>query len=105
MIDYLYRFPDEATAQNVLADYYDSEYGWKVSGDGFALDPVGILAHGETILEGWHINLRVLDDRPSPAPAYSIQPVNQLRVWMSVPEGFVAPEDFVAPGGVTIDEV
>ena len=49
MIDYLYRFPNQATAKTVLADYYDSEYGWKVSGDGFALDPVGILAHGETI--------------------------------------------------------
>ena len=104
MIDYLYRFQSQAIAKTVLADYYDSEYGWKVSGDGFALDPVGILAHGETVLEGWHINLRVLDNRPSPAPAYSIQPVNQLRVWMSVPEGFVAPENFIAPEGVTIDE-
>lgn len=83
MIDYLYRFPDEVIAKTVLADYYDSENGWRVAGDGFALDPVGILAHGETVLEGWHINLRVLDSRPNPAPSYFIQPINQLRVWMS----------------------
>jgi len=25
MTDYLYKFPDEPTAQTVLADYYDSE--------------------------------------------------------------------------------
>ena len=86
MTDYLYRFPDEVTAQDALADYYDSESGWKTGGNGFALDPIGILAHGETVLEGWHINLRVLDSRPNPAPGYSIQPVNQLRVWMSAPE-------------------
>jgi hypothetical protein len=83
MTDYLYKFPNQATAKTVLADYYDSENGWKTGGNGFALDPVGILAHGETVLEGWHINLRVLDNRTKPAPAYSIQPANQLRVWMS----------------------
>ena len=32
MQDYLYKFPDEPTAQTVLADYYDAENGWKLTG-------------------------------------------------------------------------
>jgi hypothetical protein len=93
MKDYLYKFPDEAAAQTVLADYYDSETGWKTGGEGYALDPVGILAsetgemdeEGSAIsapLDGWHVNLRVLDDRPDPAPGYSVTPTQQRRVWL-----------------------
>ena len=36
MTDYLYKFPSEATAQTVLAEYYDGEEGWKLTGEGFA---------------------------------------------------------------------
>jgi hypothetical protein len=82
MTDYLYKFPDEATAQTVLADYYDSETGWLTGGEGYALDPVGILSDEEAVLEGWHLNLRVLDDRPDPAPDYSVTPTQQRRVWL-----------------------
>jgi hypothetical protein len=93
MTDYLYKFPNEATAQTALADYYDSETGWKTSGTGYALDPVGVLM-GETDeldeegnpisapLDGWHINLRVMDDRPDPAPEYAVTPTHQRRVWL-----------------------
>lgn len=80
MTDFLYKFPDEATAQNALADYYDN--GWKLTGDGFALDPVGVLADGETVLDGWHLNLRVTDDRPDPASEYAVTPTHQRRVWL-----------------------
>ena len=45
MTDYLYKFPNEATAQTALADYYDN--GWQTGGPGYALDPVGVLM-GET---------------------------------------------------------
>jgi hypothetical protein len=91
MTDYLYKFPDEATAQTALADYYDN--GWQTGGPGYALDPVGILA-SETDeldeegypmsapLDGWHVNLRVLDDRPDPAPEYTVTPTTQRRVWL-----------------------
>jgi hypothetical protein len=63
MTDYLYKFPDEQTAQTALADYYDSETGWKTSGEGYALDLVGALADVDnsdpenpvsTLLDGWH---------------------------------------------------
>jgi hypothetical protein len=91
MKDFLYKFPDEATAQTALADYYDSETGWKTSGTGFALDPVGVLADVDmtdpenpvsTLLDGWHLNLRVTDDRPDPAADYSVTPTQQRRVWL-----------------------
>jgi hypothetical protein len=93
MTDYLYKFPSEATAQTSLADYYDSETGWKTSGEGYALDAVGVLT-AETgavdeegnpisaVLDGWHVNLRVLDDRPDPAPDYAVTPTQQRRVWL-----------------------
>jgi hypothetical protein len=91
MKDFLYKFPDEATAQTALADYYDSETGWKTSGEGYALDPVGVLADTDmtdpenpvsTLLDGWHLNLRVTDDRPDPAAEYAITPTQQRRVWL-----------------------
>ncbi len=91
MTDYLYKFPSEATAQTALADYYDAETGWKTGGTGYALDPVGVLAETDmtdpenpvsTLLDGWHLNLRVTDDRPNPAAAYSVTPTQQRRVWL-----------------------
>jgi hypothetical protein len=93
MTDYLYRFPDEATAQTALTEYYDAERGWLTGGEGYALDPVGVLTaetddldeEGNPIfapLEGWHINLRVMDDRPDPAPEYAVTPTQQRRVWL-----------------------
>jgi hypothetical protein len=91
MTDYLYKFPDEATAQTVLADYYDAENGWKTSGEGYALDTVSVLADVDnsdhenpvsTLLDGWHVNLRVTDDRPNPAATYSVTPTQQRRVWL-----------------------
>jgi hypothetical protein len=82
MTDYLYKFPDEAAAQTALAEYYDSETGWKTSGEGYALDAVGILTNEETVLDGWHVNLRVTDARPNPAKAYKITPSQQRRVWL-----------------------
>jgi hypothetical protein len=91
MTDYLYKFPDESTAQTVLADYYDSETGWQTSGTGYALDPVGVLVDTDnsdpenpvsTLLDGWHVNLRVTDERPDPAADYSVTPTQQRRVWL-----------------------
>jgi hypothetical protein len=91
MTDYLYKFPDEAAAQTLLADYYDAETGWKTSGEGYALDPAGVLVDTDnsdpenpvsTVLDGWHLNLRVTDDRPDPAAAYAVTPTQQRRVWL-----------------------
>ncbi len=91
MTDYLYKFPDKATAQTALADYYDAETGWKTSGEGYALDPVGVLADVDstdpenpvsTLLDGWHLNLRVTDNRRNPAGSYTVTPTQQRRVWL-----------------------
>lgn len=91
MTDYLYKFPDEQTAQAVLADYYDAENGWRLVGDGFCLDPVGILTDTDntdpenpvsTTLDGWRLNLRVWDGRPDPASDYAVTPTQQRRVWL-----------------------
>jgi hypothetical protein len=91
MQDYLYKFPDEATAQTALAEYFSAETGWQTGGEGHALDVVGILTDTDntdpenpvsTLLDGWHLNLRVLDDRPDPAPDYSVTPTQQRRVWL-----------------------
>ena len=91
MTDYLYKFPDESTAQTTLAEYYNAELGWKTSGTGFALDPVGVLTDTDnsdpenpvsTPIDGWHVNLRVTDDRPDPAGDYAITPTQQRRVWL-----------------------
>lgn len=88
MTDYLYKFPDELTAQTALADYYDSEHGWLLVGTGFALDPVGVLVDTDpenpvsTPIDGWHVNLRATDDRPDPASEYAITPTQQRRVWL-----------------------
>jgi len=82
MTDHLYKFPDEQTAQTALADYYAAETGWQTGGEGYALDVVGILTDEETVLDGWHLNLRVLDDRPDPAPDYTVTPTTQRRVWL-----------------------
>jgi hypothetical protein len=89
MQDYLYKFPDESTAQTVLADYYDAETGWQTSGTGFALDPVGVLVDTDmtdpenpvsTPIDGWHVNLR--DERSDPAADYAVTPTQQRRVWL-----------------------
>jgi hypothetical protein len=91
MTDYLYKFPDEETAQSALADYYHAERGWLTGGEGYALDPVGVLVDTDnsdlenpvsTPIDGWHINLRVMDDRPDPAAAYAVTPTQQRRVWL-----------------------
>ena len=91
MTDYLYKFPSEATAKTALSDYYDSETGWKLTGTGFALDPVGVLVDTDnsdpenpvsTPIDGWHVNLRAMDDRPDPASEYAVTPTQQRRVWL-----------------------
>jgi hypothetical protein len=88
MTDYYYKFADEAQAQGALADYYFD--GWKTDGPGYSLDPCGAFVEVDdtdpenpisTLLEGWHLNLRVTDGRPAPAQEYLIEPEHPRRVW------------------------
>ena len=83
MTEYYYRFDDEAAAKSALADYTEAG-SWMLAGDGFCLDPVGLLTDGAEpaeLLEGWHLNLRVTDGRPAPAQEYLIEPEHPRRVW------------------------
>ncbi|EIQ01039.1 hypothetical protein OpiT1DRAFT_05603 [Opitutaceae bacterium TAV1] len=102
-MDLYYRFPDEATARNLLAAYLyadeDDTPHWQTAGDDFALDPVGPLSAStgetETVegieqpvyapLPGWHLNLRTWGEHtPPPAAAdYLVTPTPPLRVWAS----------------------
>ena len=101
MTDHLYKFTSEEEAIALLPDYratYADMEGnetssWKTAGEGFCLDPVGILhditpsedpeTENPTIttLDGWHLNLRTWDDREIPAPANLVTPANPRRVW------------------------
>jgi hypothetical protein len=85
------RFPDEATARLVLADFYDADYGWKTASLVHALDPIGTLytdaafdANGNitapaTPLAGWHVNF--IGELPEAAQAYAIEPMSPRVVF------------------------
>lgn len=99
MIDSLYKFTSEDEAIASLSDYRatstdtdgNETSSWKTAGEGFCLDPVGILHDitptddpenpTVTTLDGWHLNLRTWDDREIPAPAKLVIPANPRRVW------------------------
>jgi len=87
------RFPDEAAAQSVLADFYDADYGWKTASLVHALDPIGTLydpgtfnAQGNELtppvaLAGWHVNF--IGELPEAAQAYVLVPVSPRVVFAS----------------------
>lgn len=72
------KFPDEATAKEVLADYV-TEDGWITAGIGWALDPLGTIYRDEVELEGWHVNYA--GELPEVAQPYVIEPNNPVRVF------------------------
>lgn len=72
------KFPDEATAKEVLSDYV-TENGWITAGIGWALDPLGTIYRDEVELDGWHVNF--VGDLPEVAQPYVIEPNNPVRVF------------------------
>lgn len=86
------RFPDEATAQNVLSDFYSADFGWNKASLVHALDPVGILytpgtydADGNQITApvaqaGWCVNF-IGQLPPAAAEQYVIVPATPRQVF------------------------
>lgn len=95
--DINYRFADEAEARAVLAAYLiaDPETGvlvWSQAGEGYALDPVGVLweptgevdGEGQPVLaplDGWHVNLRTWGGHAAPT-SHRVTPEAPRRVWL-----------------------
>lgn len=87
------RFPDEATARSVLADFYDAENGWHPASLVHALDPIGTLFDSGTYdidgneitppiaLDGWHVNF--IGELPEAALPYVLTPTNPRVVFAS----------------------
>jgi hypothetical protein len=75
MTHYL-RFPDEATAKTVLADYLAEDGAWITASHSHALDVIGEIP--DTI--GWHVNyISELSDGWS---QYTVTPENPYRVFL-----------------------
>lgn len=85
-----FRFPDEMTAVDALAQYRRDGEGWITGSHAHALDPIGVMyepaewdADGEPLpavaMDGWHVNL--IGDVPAAAEPYIVTPGEPLRVW------------------------
>lgn len=87
-----FRFPDEATAKAVLADYLTEDDTWITASHNHALDVIGIISRGgeydpETgevitppeVLDGWHVNY--VGEVPEGWVQYAVHPANPVRVW------------------------
>lgn len=90
MTNYL-RFPDEATAKTVLADYLAEDGAWITASHSHALDVIGTITRGgewddegnvivePIVLNGWHVNYR--GELPNGWDAYAVWPEQPVRVW------------------------
>lgn len=78
MIDYYLKFANEAEAQSVL--YQDDQPLYK------NIDTLGIIydmtdSENPVPEQGWHVNVRVVDEDGTPLDAYQVFPVTPRRVW------------------------
>jgi hypothetical protein len=90
MTHYL-RFPNEATAKTVLANYLTEDGTWITASHSHALDVIGTITRGgewdedgnvitePTVLDGWHVNLR--GNVPDGWDVYAVWPERPVRVW------------------------
>jgi hypothetical protein len=90
MTHYL-RFPDEATAKTVLADYLTEDGTWITASHSHALDVIGAISRGgewdeegnlitpPTLLDGWHVNYS--GELPEGWEEFVVEPENPVRVW------------------------
>lgn len=85
-MDLYLRFPDEATANSLLYSGEEPNY--------HNIDVLGILTEGgqwdeegneiiaPTILDGWHVNVRLVDGEDAePLLSYTVTPATPRRVW------------------------
>ena len=75
MTHYL-RFPDEATAKTVLADYLAEYDTWITASHSHALDVIGEIS--DTV--GWHVNY--IGDLPNDWSQYIVTPELPIRVFL-----------------------
>lgn len=92
MTTYL-RFPDEATAKAVLADYLTEDDTWITASHTHALDVIGIISRGgewdeegnvitpPEVLPGWHVNY--VGEVPEGWEQYAVSPEQPVRVFAS----------------------
>jgi hypothetical protein len=90
MTHYL-RFPDEATAITVLADYRTEDDTWITASHAHALDVIGTITIGgeydeegnvvtaPTVLDGWHVNF--VGELPESWANYVVTPEQPVRVF------------------------
>ena len=91
------KFPDEATAKTVLADYLSEEGEWITDSHTHSLDPVGVIYRPTGAMlpdengieypemapvEGWHVNF--LGELPVTANDYIVYPTTPSRVFAGV---------------------
>lgn len=91
------KFPDEATAKTVLADYLSNEGEWITDSHIHSLDPLGVIFRPTgymltdengieyqemTAIDGYHVNF--LGDLPAVASAYVVTPINPVRIFAGV---------------------
>ena len=99
MIDLYLKFTDEAAATTVL--YTQEPSAWDEEGNVTATEPrpnfanidiIGVIhkptggtdAEGNPImeaLEGWHVNVRVVDEDATSLEQYAVTPAVPVRVW------------------------
>ena len=99
MIDLYLKFTDEAAATAVL--YTQEPTAWDEEGNVTATEPrpnfanistLGIIykptgetdAEGNPVmaaLDGWHVNVRVVGEDPTPLEQYAVTPTLPVRVW------------------------
>lgn len=99
MTDLYLKFTDEAAATAVL--YTQEPTAWDEEGNVTATEPrqayanistIGIIykptgetdAEGNPVmaaLDGWHVNVRVVGEDPTPLEQYAVTPTLPVRVW------------------------
>lgn len=99
MIDLYLKFTDEAAATAVL--YTQEPTACDEDGNVTATEPrqayanistIGVIykptgetdAEGNPVmvaLDGWHVNVRVVDEDPTPLEAFAVTPTLPVRVW------------------------
>ena len=87
-----FRFPDEATAKVVLADYLTEDDTWITASHTHALDVIGTISRGgewdeegnvitsPEVLPGWHVNY--VGEVPEGWNQFVVNPVEPYRVFL-----------------------
>ena len=77
--DLMLRFPDEAIADALL---YTGE-GDERMPNYQNIDTIGVIVEGEVPLDGWHVNVRLVDgaEDGTALEPFRVYPANPVRVW------------------------